>query len=349
MIVVLSLLGVVLLAGGYGLHWSWTGFPDNGTVWDWLKLVVLPATVALIPLWGHTHATHRTAWRRAFSLFLLALAVLAVGGYGFRWQWTGVRGRTLWDWLEIFLVSFALPLAIALRPSPTAAGGGGAKVDSPSEAGREQAESLPGRTLSAEPVPVDLAVGRTRAGRQEGGRTPRVVLTPLLVVLATAGVVAGLLLGAGMGGFLIARNGQVVRQAPASTGPEPTTTPAVPQSVQVAVAGTQLWTDSGVHLASGQRFSIHASGRVRFAGNGAGLTTGPNGADTPHGNCVLPGKEHHAALIGRIVGTTAGPPFLIGADLTTSARQTGLLLLGINDKGVDNNSGTFVAKIHIGS
>ena len=77
------------------------------------------------------------------------------------------------------------------------------------------------------------------------------------------------------------------------------------------------------------------------------MTTGPNGADTPHGNCVLPGSEHHAALIGRIVGITAGPPFLIGAALTTSARQTGLLLLGINDKEVDNNSGTFVANIHI--
>ena len=44
---------------------------------------------------------------------------------------------------------------------------------------------------------------------------------------------------------------------------------------------------------------------------------------------------------------TAGPPFLIGADLAISAQQTGLLL-GINDKGVDNNSGTFVANVQTG-
>ena len=37
----------VLIAGGYELHWTWTGFAGN-TLWDWLQLVLLPA---ILPWW----------------------------------------------------------------------------------------------------------------------------------------------------------------------------------------------------------------------------------------------------------------------------------------------------------
>lgn len=46
----------VLLAGGYWLGWTWTGF-DGRTLWDWLELLVLPATVTVLPIWlalGHS-------------------------------------------------------------------------------------------------------------------------------------------------------------------------------------------------------------------------------------------------------------------------------------------------------
>jgi hypothetical protein len=35
---------VVLAYGGYVLSWTWTGFQGN-TVWDWLKLLLLPIVV----------------------------------------------------------------------------------------------------------------------------------------------------------------------------------------------------------------------------------------------------------------------------------------------------------------
>lgn len=33
---------VVTVIGGYALRWTWTGYPQNNTLWDWLQLLLLP-------------------------------------------------------------------------------------------------------------------------------------------------------------------------------------------------------------------------------------------------------------------------------------------------------------------
>jgi hypothetical protein len=44
---------------------------------------------------------------------ILLLAVLAWGGYGLGWRWTGLSSSvTLWDWLEVI----ALPVTVAVAP-----------------------------------------------------------------------------------------------------------------------------------------------------------------------------------------------------------------------------------------
>jgi hypothetical protein len=58
-----------------------------------------------------------SANRRLVVALLAALAivfaVLAVGGYGLGWRWTGLsRSVTLWDWLQVL----ALPVALGLAP-----------------------------------------------------------------------------------------------------------------------------------------------------------------------------------------------------------------------------------------
>jgi hypothetical protein len=40
-VAVLAFAWVVTLIGGYGAHWSWTGYQGN-TLWDWLQLLLLP-------------------------------------------------------------------------------------------------------------------------------------------------------------------------------------------------------------------------------------------------------------------------------------------------------------------
>jgi hypothetical protein len=51
------------------------------------------------------------------------------------------------------------------------------------------------------------------------------------------------------------------------------------------------------------------------------------------------------ALIGKV--NTDGQPFPVGSSLRRTADEKGRLFLGVNDKGVDNNSGTFTASIEI--
>jgi uncharacterized protein YjbI with pentapeptide repeats len=41
---------VVGIIGGFFLHWSWTGFPENGSLWDWLQLLSAPVFVSALPL-----------------------------------------------------------------------------------------------------------------------------------------------------------------------------------------------------------------------------------------------------------------------------------------------------------
>jgi heme/copper-type cytochrome/quinol oxidase subunit 4 len=102
----------VLLAGGYGLGWTWTGF-DGRTLWDWLELLVLPATVTVLPIWLSLERTLHPQVRLAGASLLVVFALLVTAGYGFDWRWTGFPGNTLWDWLHLLLVPFVLPIALA--------------------------------------------------------------------------------------------------------------------------------------------------------------------------------------------------------------------------------------------
>jgi hypothetical protein len=42
-----ALVLAVMMIGGYGFGWSWTGFQGN-TLWDWLHLLVVPVTLPFV-------------------------------------------------------------------------------------------------------------------------------------------------------------------------------------------------------------------------------------------------------------------------------------------------------------
>jgi uncharacterized membrane protein len=98
----------VVLVGGYGLHWSWTGFTANNQLWDWMQLLLLPVAIATFPLWLRFSPDMSPARRRALGAVVLVFGVFVLLGYVNPITWTGFRGQTLWNWLTLII----LPLSI---------------------------------------------------------------------------------------------------------------------------------------------------------------------------------------------------------------------------------------------
>src|SRR6266480_1811747 len=50
-LVAIIVILAVLFIGSYAFNWTWTGFKDHGNLWDWLSLLLVPLTVAALPIW----------------------------------------------------------------------------------------------------------------------------------------------------------------------------------------------------------------------------------------------------------------------------------------------------------
>jgi hypothetical protein len=140
--------------------------------------------------------------------------------------------------------------------------------------------------------------------------------------------------------------GQTIPTTP-STGSSATSTgaPAVPAATTVTVPATQDWTDTGLSCEPGLILEIAATGMVLYNLPSTELAAGPDGSTDPsyheHNVAGLP-DANHANLIGRL---DQAQPFVVGAFHTHSCAERGRFFLGINDKGVDNNSGDFIATV----
>ena len=121
---------VVLEIGTYAFNWSWTGFKNNDTVWDYLQLLLLPVTLAAVPIWFMAEENQQRIWLAQLKIALLVIAVvlvvLFIGTYAYNWRWTGFHdhGR-LWDWLGLVLVPVVvavLPIWYSIRHSSSSGG-----------------------------------------------------------------------------------------------------------------------------------------------------------------------------------------------------------------------------------
>jgi hypothetical protein len=100
------------------------------------------------------------------------------------------------------------------------------------------------------------------------------------------------------------------------------------------------WNDSGVDLERGEMFSVLASGTIDFGS----ANTDPEGygPDTYDQYNVVPCADH-AALIGRV--GQDGLPFFLGAEAVSVATRSGRLYLGVNDKNIGDNSGSYAVRL----
>ncbi|HEV2592523.1 MAG TPA: hypothetical protein VGU02_11585 [Gaiellaceae bacterium] len=101
----------ILVAAGYALNLAWTGFPGN-ELWDWLELLLLPLAIALVPVWMEVAGGLRPRHIAVAVLGVSFLIVAIVGGYGDHWHWTGFRGNTLFDWIQLVIAPLLLPFVL---------------------------------------------------------------------------------------------------------------------------------------------------------------------------------------------------------------------------------------------
>lgn len=113
-IYVLVVAGLVALVGGYAGGWKWTGFQENGQVWDWLNLLLLPVVIGTIPLWIQDREYIGTGRRIIYGAFIMAFTGFVLAGYLVPISWTGFRGQNLWDWIGLLVLPAALAITAAL-------------------------------------------------------------------------------------------------------------------------------------------------------------------------------------------------------------------------------------------
>ena len=106
----------VLLIGGYGFGWAWTGFQTNNQLWDWLHLLLLPVAFGLLPVWlrysEHMSRTRKLTLAASVAAFWVFVAV----GYLVPLHWTGFSGNSLWNWLTLIVLPVTL---VTVRAWPT--------------------------------------------------------------------------------------------------------------------------------------------------------------------------------------------------------------------------------------
>ena len=149
--------------------------------------------------------------------------------------------------------------------------------------------------------------------------------------LIAAIVVAVIVIGAGLAFFLTRDSGG----GPTTIGPK-----------TVNVDGKTAWTDTRIALKEGDAVSITASGTV-FPSPNRAVPASPDGVPDRPGLRqfnVVQGADH-SGLIGRV--GKDGAPFNVGSSDHFSADSAGRLFLGINDTGVYDNDGAFVAKVTV--
>jgi hypothetical protein len=104
----------VTLWGGYIRDWQWTGFRGNNQLWAWLTLLLLPVALGTIPLWIQAKEYIGKGRRVIYAAAIAGWTGLVIAGYLIPLNWTGFRGQTLWDWLNLLVLPAAVTTTMAL-------------------------------------------------------------------------------------------------------------------------------------------------------------------------------------------------------------------------------------------
>lgn len=112
--------------------------------------------------------------------------------------------------------------------------------------------------------------------------------------------------------------------------------------------GDSSWTDTGITLQPGQRFTVTAEGTLRYAD--AKQDANPDGLTRNFKDLIriLPFNDAgRGALIGRIGDADVAQPFLLGAHKDVVSPISGKLAIGINQTNSDAGDGSYTVKLQV--
>jgi hypothetical protein len=136
---------------------------------------------------------------------------------------------------------------------------------------------------------------------------------------------------------------------PSGKAPAANASPGTPISTkEFTLAGSKIWTDTGISLEPGQKFSVTADGKLRYSD--AKDDNGPEGLTRGFKDLIriLPyNNAGRGALIGRIGDPDYAQPFLLGAHKEVTAPAGGNFFLGINQAGVDTGDGSYKVTLEV--
>lgn len=132
--------------------------------------------------------------------------------------------------------------------------------------------------------------------------------------------------------------------AGAGAGPVPGNQP----THTVIVPARQPWTETGIVVRRGETLTFDVSGEIVFDRIGSTATAGRNSNGANDRNMPVPSAPT-ATLIGRVVPARGGivgqasasPAFAIGDQRNVVMPANGILQIGINDTGFNDNRGEF--------
>jgi hypothetical protein len=116
---------------------------------------------------------------------------------------------------------------------------------------------------------------------------------------------------------------------------------AIPRG-PLRVPANQPWVPTGIVVRKGQLITFAATGQVRFGRNAADVANADGNRSAPQNALPVAGMPV-GSLIARV---GSSPPFPVGSNQAAIAMpDTGVLMLGINDVDVGDNSGEFIVEL----
>jgi CHAT domain len=233
--------------------------------------------------------------------------------------------------------------------------GAGAVIDTVESPSGPSAPAQPSDEPGAPAPPPDEPGGPAPPPEPGGPAPPPEPKRSAWKLWLIIGVISILAIAGGATALIIALQPRSTVEPNTPSASEPSTTPPVETpdaevnpAVVVTVPGDERWTETGFVCAPGDVYGVTATGNVSFEGDPTGgvdpdgAPPMPDGTYDPNGN--LPGLENtpHRGLIGSVEGADL---FFVGSEATVTCPNEGRLLLGVNDVGISDNLGEFVATV----